>query len=48
MEVAYPLLDAPFVLAQPSDKLRLAWADTTTVDYDDGLYPWWAGRIFVR
>ena len=47
-EIAYPLLDTPFVLAQPSDKLRLAWADSTTVNFNDGLYPWWAGRIFLR
>ncbi|MEZ4381196.1 MAG: fibrinogen-like YCDxxxxGGGW domain-containing protein [Nannocystaceae bacterium] len=44
----YPLLETPFALDGPTDTLRIAWAETTAAEYSEGLYPWWAGRIFVR
>lgn len=42
----YPLQEAPFLLGKASNLLRIGWGDIG--QNPEGLYPWWAGQIFVR
>ena len=42
----YPLQEAPFLLGKASQLLRIGWGDIG--QNPEGLYPWWAGQIFVR
>ncbi len=42
----YPLLESPFELGQATDTLRIGWGEIGI--NPEGLYPWWAGQIFVR
>lgn len=42
----YPLQDVAFDLGKESDLLRIGWGEIGK--NPEGLYPWWAGQIFVR
>ena len=42
----YPVQETPFHLDQDSDLLRIGWGEIGVTA--EGLYPWWAGQIFVR
>ncbi|MCA9661989.1 MAG: hypothetical protein KC486_26860 [Myxococcales bacterium] len=42
----YPVQDVPFVLDQSTQTLRISWGEIGI--NNEGLYPWWAGQIFVR
>lgn len=42
----YPLQETPFELGKESDLLRIGWGEIG--ENPEGLYPWWAGQIFVR
>lgn len=42
----YPVQEIAFKLGKESDLLRIGWGEIG--QNHEGLYPWWAGQIFVR
>jgi hypothetical protein len=42
----YPAQEVPFVLDESTQTLRISWGEIGI--NNEGLYPWWAGQVFVR